>query len=1039
MSTYLQGVTDFIPQFQPFQPDLNFYATALQTKQNQYDTNYKALNNVYGQYFYADLTHGDNLKKKDELIKAIDFNLKRVSGLDLSLDQNVDQATQVFKPFYQDKHLMKDMAWTKNINSEKAYGAGLKNSRDEKQRSQYWDDGLKFLQYKTEEFKEASLEETMNMGNVSYTPYVNVIEKAQKIAKDQGYKVETIRPTADGKWMVKTTNGENILEPLNRLLEAQLGSDPAVIDVYKTQAYINRKDYAYSNAARFNGDKNAAEMSYLTESYKVLKTEADARKVELEKQNNVTDTKIDAVKKAVSTGNATPNTASYLERLQEAKNITTTLETNNNTTVSALSTKSSTATTSTGFENPYGDVESLRYNIDNAMASKLMQKDLGEAADLYARTHREVDYEANIYAVKEQEHGYRMQEVASANASRERSAQMIKQSTLDAAAYKEMYDSKAYTPDLQQTVVGPDGKTYANPNYMRPILNPDADAITTRQKDRGASSDEINVMEQLGQNKLNSIDENVTPYLKQMLSSMRDLKGQLSTQDIENVLGKGMTIDKFNEQLQAAPQDFVRKTLGANKLKKITDSFQQLVKSNYNKGNSAFDIVGKNMLNYNINLNNYYTQDQNLQKWKTSVNQDVRNYVLNADPSSVDVVDYLFDKQGNPVSKAVFESTVLANKKVNKEDLANYENWKKVEAARKRGEDISNTMTDVVSNAPGFGSFGFGILGNVAKVAGALNSVMPQEGRYSIYDPKINPGTARVLKLYDYDKLHALVMKGYSSDKIRIPPPGIPALGRFGTPGLTTIGEHGVNVYADAPNTVGAFSWRGFQKDLNRLNFDKDIQVRFNGPVKTGANNVKEGKALIEEAFHETSMRGGTLKGFRLAAQPLALNTVGKGAMIFYPDAEWLKKHTYTETAEGKKGPGIISQDMANNALQNGISFISDEKNWSNHMYQQTKVTPIEANVEFNSSYNQPYVIDDPNDDSNGNKFTVEKDKILGGYTYKYDYKYYNPKIKDYEVLTVSDHGITSGQQLEKASMDAFGAWEEARDLSNQIFNNANR
>lgn len=71
MSTYLQGVTDFIPQFQPFQPDLNFYANALQTKQNQYDTNYKALNNVYGQYFYADLTHKDNLTKKMNYLKQL--------------------------------------------------------------------------------------------------------------------------------------------------------------------------------------------------------------------------------------------------------------------------------------------------------------------------------------------------------------------------------------------------------------------------------------------------------------------------------------------------------------------------------------------------------------------------------------------------------------------------------------------------------------------------------------------------------------------------------------------------------------------------------------------------------------------------------------------------------------------------------------------------------------------------------------------------------------------------------------------------------
>ena len=94
MATYLQGVTDFIPDYQPFQPDYNFYANALQTKQTQYDSNWKQLNNLYGQLYSADLTHGDNIKKKDELLKQIDFNLKRVSGLDLSLEQNVNQAMQ---------------------------------------------------------------------------------------------------------------------------------------------------------------------------------------------------------------------------------------------------------------------------------------------------------------------------------------------------------------------------------------------------------------------------------------------------------------------------------------------------------------------------------------------------------------------------------------------------------------------------------------------------------------------------------------------------------------------------------------------------------------------------------------------------------------------------------------------------------------------------------------------------------------------------------------------------------------------------------
>ena len=61
MATYLQGVTDYIPEFQPFQPDLNFYANLLQTKQTQYDTNWNQLNNLYGQLYGADLTHDLNI------------------------------------------------------------------------------------------------------------------------------------------------------------------------------------------------------------------------------------------------------------------------------------------------------------------------------------------------------------------------------------------------------------------------------------------------------------------------------------------------------------------------------------------------------------------------------------------------------------------------------------------------------------------------------------------------------------------------------------------------------------------------------------------------------------------------------------------------------------------------------------------------------------------------------------------------------------------------------------------------------------------
>lgn len=100
MSTYLQGVQDYIPQIQPYQPDLNLYNNLLQTKQTQYDTNWKALNKMYSQYYNAELSRTDTAEKKDNYIKQATFNLQRVSQLDLSLEQNVSQATQVFKPLY---------------------------------------------------------------------------------------------------------------------------------------------------------------------------------------------------------------------------------------------------------------------------------------------------------------------------------------------------------------------------------------------------------------------------------------------------------------------------------------------------------------------------------------------------------------------------------------------------------------------------------------------------------------------------------------------------------------------------------------------------------------------------------------------------------------------------------------------------------------------------------------------------------------------------------------------------------------------------
>jgi len=389
MATYLQGVTDYIPDYQPFQPDLNFYANVLQTKQTQYDSNWKSLNNVYADLHNADLTHDLNIKKKDNLLKQIDFNLKRVSGLDLSLQQNVDQATQVFRPFYEDKYLMKDMAYTKNYSSTLSRALNLKNAQDEKMRGQYWDTGIKDMQYRREEFKNATLEETLNMGNTTYTPYVNAMEKYLKLAKDTGLSIDIKDVDESGLYFVREKNGKALMSPLQNLFMSAYANDPALQAVYSTQSYVKRKDYAEQYASKFNGNKNEAEKEYLRDQYKFLQNYSAKKNVENQETVTVTKNKINETENVIGTNDETIGSESYLESLNKALAIDQTVADHTEKLDKDINGgNSSTITTSgvTGDPNTLdmSDMALARLRVDGGTASILAQQDIIGAADIYA-------------------------------------------------------------------------------------------------------------------------------------------------------------------------------------------------------------------------------------------------------------------------------------------------------------------------------------------------------------------------------------------------------------------------------------------------------------------------------------------------------------------------------------------------------------------------------------------------------------------------------------------------------------------------------
>jgi hypothetical protein len=237
MATYLEGAVDYIPQIQPFAPNLNLYANVLQTKQSKYDSNWKSLNNVYSQYFYADLTKEENQERRDELMTAIDFNLKKVSGLDLSLEQNVRQAKQLFTPFYEDKYLMRDMVYTKTYQQEMNRAMSAKNCVGKDCEGTYWDGGVELLNYQLDKFKNASLEESLNVAVPSYTPYFDIMQEANELVKKYDYEI--VMDSSYGGYMVREKNGPNAIGSLNDFILQNFMNNPKAVDFYRAQAQLN--------------------------------------------------------------------------------------------------------------------------------------------------------------------------------------------------------------------------------------------------------------------------------------------------------------------------------------------------------------------------------------------------------------------------------------------------------------------------------------------------------------------------------------------------------------------------------------------------------------------------------------------------------------------------------------------------------------------------------------------------------------------------------------------------------------------------------
>lgn len=244
MATYVQGYQMYDREAKPFVPDYKFLSTVLETRQNRYDTNYQALNDAYSKVVYADLSRDDNKEKRDQFAQQIAPKMEQVSGFDLSLRQNVDMAKGIFKPFYEDDAIIRDLTNTANFKYGITNAEFLKNSNDKAKRDLYWETGVQDLNIQMQDYINASPDEALNMGIGNYVPNANLYETSLALLKEQGFNVEIDRLDKKGRWIITQKNGALVTDQAYAYLNRALMDDPRVIEAYKTSARVQARNFA---------------------------------------------------------------------------------------------------------------------------------------------------------------------------------------------------------------------------------------------------------------------------------------------------------------------------------------------------------------------------------------------------------------------------------------------------------------------------------------------------------------------------------------------------------------------------------------------------------------------------------------------------------------------------------------------------------------------------------------------------------------------------------------------------------------------------
>jgi hypothetical protein len=616
MATYLQGITDYIPQVQPFRPDLNFYEGVLNKKQAQYEAGYNKLSNLYGTLLNSELSRTDNSERRDKFFTEIDNKIKKISTLDLSKSENVKSAQKVFQPLIDDEYILKDISFTRSYRNEMNKAQYFMNCIDEKKcGGKYWEDGVRAINYMREDFAKASADESLGYQNPVYTPYIDVNKKAMEFAKEMGFNNQTISWTPDGRYIIKTKNGPAMVPGLTEAFMSAFGNDPAVMAMYKTQAFLDRKDYSKVNAYKFNGDETAAEREYLTTAANIVSQKMQALSQQAQRDKEAVTTKRMAAEESVEkipiNEDLDAAFVAMLNGIPMEENAINTAEQVANQSLESID----------GIDFSKMDINSLRYRIDNARAGELFYTSMGQAAESYAMNTMEQDVEIDKYSLAQFEHGLKLSQIAAEGNMRMRVKKMELDMEQEAAAKAEqalMFDDNGIPIDTAGS-----GQMTSDLNMKAIVDGANADA-------------EGQVFQLIGEKAL---------FTAEKLNNIMTGPGYSEAQkaaaksSFEQIFGSGSTIDNIRTTYKNLDPNKVRGTMSGVNAK--LDGFISTQGNGLFRNDAEF---ATNMMGINSKLDTAQQMKNGITSAYYENNTNVRNRMI---ADGIEDADLFIDEKGN--------------------------------------------------------------------------------------------------------------------------------------------------------------------------------------------------------------------------------------------------------------------------------------------------------------------------------------------------------------------------------------------------------